>query len=162
MKNWMQALRDSLVPGAIASLTTGAMLAWRGRLDSGSALAPINASTHVVWGDQAAQVAGCTLRHTLPGLAINTSACLWWALVLQKLFGTKVDEGGLPHAIMAGVATAGLSYLVDYRLLPRRLSPGWELNLTPRSLALALTAMGAGLALGSWLSAHPERQDVPA
>jgi len=162
MKNWMQALRDSLKPGAIASLTTGAMLAWRGRLDSGSALAPINASTHVVWGDQAAQVGGCTLRHTLPGLAINAGACLWWALVLQKLFGTKVDEGGLPRALMAGAATAGLSYLVDYHLLPRRLSPGWELSLTPRSLALALTAMGAGLALGSWLSTHPERQPASA
>lgn len=162
MKNWMQALRDSLVPGAIASLTTGAMLAWRGQRDSGSALAPINASTHVLWGDQAAQVAGCTLRHTLPGLAINAGACLWWALILQKLFGTTVDAGGLPRALMAGAATAGLSYVVDYRLLPRRLSPGWELSLTPRSLILGLAAMGAGLALGSWLIAHPERQPAPA
>lgn len=162
MKSWMQALRDSLMPGAIASLTTGAMLAWRGRLDSGSALAPINASTHVLWGDQAAQVGGCSLRHTVPGLAINAGACLWWALILQKLFGTAVDAGGLPRALMAGAATAGLSYVVDYRLLPRRLSPGWELSLTPRSLALGLAAMGVGLGLGSWLGAHPDRQQASA
>jgi hypothetical protein len=151
MKSWRAAFRDSIVPGAIAALTTCATVAARGRRDSGNAVAPINAATHAFWGDDAARVGNVTLRHTLPGVLINVGASLWWALICQKLFGKAVQRYGAPAAMLAGAATSGIAYITDYKLLPRRLSPGWELRLTNRSLALSLGAMAVGLALGSVL-----------
>lgn len=152
MKSWDAALKDSLVTGAAASLAAGAAVAWRGRRDSGSALAPINATSHVAWGDAAAQVERPTWRQTLPGLAINTGAGVWWALVMQKLFGEEVDRRGLPAAIAGGAATAALAYVVDYHLMPQRLTPGWELRISRRSLFIGLGAMAAGLAVGAMLT----------
>lgn len=152
MKSWRQALRDSLVPGAVAALATCTTIVMRGRHDSGNPIAPINASSHAIWGDGAASVGQATLRHTLPGVLINVGASLWWALVCQKLFGAAVDRRGLPTALLAGAATSGLAYVTDYKVLPHRLTPGWELRLTNRSLAMSLGAMAAGLALGSMLT----------
>ncbi len=115
-------------------------------------MAPINATSHVLWGDEAADVEHATLPHTLPGVLINAGAGMWWALVLQMLFGEAVDRRGLPTAMLAGAATAALAYVVDYHLVPKRLMPGWELRMTRRSLYASLGAMGAGLALGALLS----------
>lgn len=161
MKSWSEAARDSLATGAVADAAVLAALAVNGRRDSASAIAPINAASHVAWGEEAGAVQTVTVRHTLPGLLINTGAGIWWALVLQKLFGRAVDRGGLPTALAAGAATAGLAYLLDYRLLPRRLSPGWEQRLTPRSVLSTLGVMGMGLGLGAWLVSRRRWRGAP-
>jgi hypothetical protein len=49
----------------------------------------------------------------------------------------------------------------DYLLLPRRLSPGWELALTRKSMAGAFAAMAAGLAAGA-LAARSATRDASA
>jgi hypothetical protein len=152
MKNWQQAMRDSKVPGALAGAASLAAVAIRGRRDSGSALAPVNASSHVFWGEEAGRVEAVTARHTLPGLLINTGAGFFWALVFQKLFGAAADRRGAPIALAGGAATAALAYTLDYKLLPRRLSPGWEQRISGRSLLLSLGAMGLAIGLGSILS----------
>lgn len=152
MKSWNAAMKDSLITGAAASLAAGAAVAWRGREDTGSALAPINATSHILWGDAAGQVEQPTWQQTLPGVLINAGAGVWWALVMQKLFGSAVDKRGLPAAVAGGAATAALAYVVDYHLVPQRLTPGWEQRITRRSLFIGLAAMGAGLAAGALLA----------
>lgn len=149
MKTWKRALADSIATGVTADLATGAAVALLGRRDSGSAVAPINAASHVYWGDEAAATEQVTLRHTLPGLLINVGAGIWWSLVFQKLFGDAVDRRGLPAAIVGGAATSALAYILDYRILPKRLTPGWEYRLSRRSLFMALAALGAGMAAGA-------------
>jgi hypothetical protein len=46
-------------------------------------------------------------------------------------------------------AVAGV---VDYGIVPRRLTPGWELALPPKSVAAVLAAMALGLAAGGILA----------
>lgn len=152
MKTWTSALRDGLATGTAGSLAAGAAVAWRGRRDSGSALAPINASSHVLWGNAAAGIERLTWRQTLPGVLINAGAGIWWGTVMQKLFGTAIERHGLPAAVAGGAATAALAYVVDYRLLPQRLTPGWELHISRRSLLASLGALAAGLAAGAMLA----------
>jgi hypothetical protein len=149
MKSWRRASKDSVMPGLVAGAAVIAAVMIAGRRDSGSAIAPINASSHVIWGDQAADVEDVTLRHTLPGVLINAGAAMWWALIFQKLFGSAVDRGGLGRALLGGTATAGLAWLVDYKLMPRRLTPGWEKRISDKSLYGSLRTMGAGLGLGA-------------
>lgn len=161
MKGWCAAGKDSLLPGALAGVAVIAAVMLAGRKESGSAIAPINASSHVIWGDEAAAVERPTLRHTVPGLLINFGAAMWWAFVFQKLFGRIIERGGNHRAIAAGTATAGLAYLVDYHLVPKRLTPGWEKRLSGRSLFVSLRTMGAGLGLGAIASRKmSERQQL--
>lgn len=152
MKSWQQALKDGIVPGIVADVATMAVVAWLGRRDSGSAIAPINASSHALRGEEAADVERPTLRETLPGLVINAGAGLWWSAVFEKLFGEQTDRNGLPAALAGGATTAALAYLLDYRTLPKRLTPGWEERISGRSLFTALAVMGAGIAIGALLA----------
>lgn len=147
--HWAQNSRHSLIPGTLAALAVFAAITLAGRRDSGSAIAPINATSHVIWGDRAAAVERPTLRHTLPGVLINLGSSMWWALVFRKLFGRAVDHRGAGAAMAGGVATAGLAYCVDYHLMPKRLTPGWEKRISNRSLLISMVAMGVGLGLGA-------------
>lgn len=149
MKTWREASRDSLVPGALAGVAVVTAIMLAGRKDAGSAVAPVNATSHVLWGDEAAAVDRVTWRHTLPGLLINLGSAVWWAFILEKVFGHAIDRGGKHRALAAGVATAGLAYLIDYHVLPKRLTPGWETRIKERSLYASLRTMGAGLGLGA-------------
>lgn len=145
------ALRRSLWPGAVAAAFTCTAVALLGRSDTGSAIAPINASSHVIWGDRAGQIEEVTLSQTLPGLAVNVGASFWWAFVFEELFGRKVERSGVAGTLAAGCATAAVAYVLDYRILPRRLSPGWEQRLSDRSLLASLGIMGIGLGVGALL-----------
>ena len=146
---WSSTLEDAVVAGLIASVPTIAAVALRGVADSGSAVAPINATSHVVYGPEAGEVDVPDLKHTLPGLAINAGACVFWAAVYEGMFGRSNTRGSAGKALLAGGAVAGLAYLVDYHLVPKRLTPGWELRVSGRSLAMIFGALALSLPLRS-------------
>src|ERR671913_242930 len=89
------------------------------------------------------------LRHTLPGVVINAGAGVFWACVQQLLLKRVPRTNGA--AVASGVAVAALAYVVDYHLIPRRLSPGWELRVSGRSVALGFVALGVSLAIAGLL-----------
>lgn len=145
-------MKDSVITGSAAAAAAGAVVAWRGQHDSDSAIAPINATSHVAWGDEAAEVNHFTWQHTLPGVLINAGAGIWWGLVFQKLFGAQADRHGFIAAAVGSAATAALAYTVDYHLVPKRLTPGWEMRISPPSLLMSMCGLAAGLAIGAMLS----------
>lgn len=151
MKSWGQAVKDAVIPGAVAGAATSLAAAACGRADTGSAIAPISATSHVVWGDRAASVETPTLRHTLTGYLINSAAALFWAAVMQKLFGDAVRRRGLPAAILSGATVAGMAYVTDYHLVPRRLTPGYEKRVSTPSLFLIYGVLALGLSAGALL-----------
>jgi hypothetical protein len=152
MKTWQRAVRDAVIPGVLAGLATALAAAERGRADSGSAIAPVNAVSHFLWGDRAAGVREPTLRHTGTGLVVNTAAAGMWATVFQKLFGEAVDRHGVPAAMLGGAAVASLAYLTDYHLVPRRLTPGYEKRVSHRSLLLVFGVLALSLGTGALLT----------
>lgn len=119
---------------------------------------PLNATSHALHGPEAGQFAGIDLAHTGVGLAIHVAACFFWAAMAVLLLRLS-DRGGPALAWAAGLATAALAGVVDYALLPARLSPGWELVLPPAGVMAGLAAMGLGIALGL-RAAHG--RDAPA
>lgn len=155
-----QLLRNTLFSGAVGAAAVCGAIALLGRKDSGSSLAPLNASSHLYWGSQAGEVERVTLAHTVPGVAINVGASFWWALVFELAFGRKLGNGELGNAktgnvmkaLGGGLATACLAYIVDYRLVPKRLTPGWEQRLSSQSVLLGLAALGAGIGAGALLA----------
>jgi hypothetical protein len=134
-----------LVAGSIVCAATLLAAALRGRADTGSAIAPINATSHIVFGPDAGAIDVPDVKHTMLGVALNAGASVFWAAIYQRLFDRDGQRGGVGTAIVGGAAVAALAYLVDYRLIPRRLTPGWEYRVSDRSLALIFGAMALSL-----------------
>lgn len=139
-------LARAAAAGSFAGLVTTATVAVAGARETGSAAAPINATSHVLWGDEAGRTDAVDVKHTLPGVLINVGAGVFWALV-HELVLERLPRRDRVTAAASGVAVAGLAYVVDYHLIPRRLSPGWELRLPHKSVALGFAVLGLTLAV---------------
>lgn len=146
-KDWSEALRDALTSGAIAGAATAAVAALCGARESGSAVAPINATSHVVHGDEAGEVTEMDVSHTGLGFGIHAGSAMLWAALYEKAFGAAADRGEIGKALAGGYAVAALAYLTDYHGVPKRLTPGWEERVSGGSLMLIYTALALSLPL---------------
>lgn len=148
MRSWSAAIRDSVFSGAIANLAVSGAAAALGKVESNNAIAPINAVSHVIWGERAGDAGSLSLKYTVPGIVINHVACTFWALIYEKLGG---DDRDTYQALLKAGAVSALAYITDYHLVPKRLTPGFELRLSPCSLSGIYVALGLGFALSTKL-----------
>jgi hypothetical protein len=151
-RSWL--LEAAVASGAVVCAATAAAAAAAGARASGSAVAPINATSHVVHGPSAARVRTVDVEHTALGLAINFGASAFWAGLYEAAFGRAAEKGELAKASAGAAAVAALAYVTDYHLVPKRLTPGWEERMPRRSLAwiygvLAICLPLRGLARGA-------------
>lgn len=140
-------MRSLLTRTAICTVTTTAVAAVLSKLQTRRPAAALNATSHIVWGDRAFAVDDADVRHTLVGGLLNASAMLAWSAVYGLLPAPRSALGRVAKA--AGVTAA--SYVTDYYLVPKRLTPGFEARLSKGALGAVYVALGAG-----FLSA-PER-----
>jgi hypothetical protein len=149
-------LRQAVVAGTVASLLSTAMLAFRGRRDVGAIAAPLNAPGHWLFGSESLRSNRPSWRHTLSGFLIHHGSSLFWSLLYSRVLHWQCrqhDEGGSAQAGMAGPAWSALGVTllaawVDFRVVPERLTPGFEHRLSRKSLVLVYGAFALGLALG--------------
>jgi len=92
-------LRAALISGSIACVATLAAAALLGARERGSAVAPVNATSHVLWGEEAAQARAPDLQHTVAGVALNEGACVFWAAFYEKAFGRRAERGDVAAAV---------------------------------------------------------------
>ena len=144
-------LRDALVTGSIACVATLAAAALCAAAKGGKPIAPVNATSHVLWGGEAATAQDLDVKHTVPGVVINEGASVFWAAIYEALFGRAAERGRMATAFAGGGAVAALAYVVDYHLVSKRLTPGWEQHLDGRSLAVVYAALALSLPLGALL-----------
>jgi len=149
MKSWKSALRDGMVSGSAASLATTLAVGVCGLREIGNAVAPINAVSHIAWGESAAQADEFSAKHTLAGLAINAAACYSWAVLYEEFFGEPADGGDMKIAMLGGAAVAGAAYVIDYHIVPKRLTPGFEKRLGCKSLIAIYSVLALSLGLSS-------------
>jgi len=135
-----------LVSGSAASLVSMAMLAWRGHLENGSAAAPVNAPSHWFWGRESLRRDGTTLRHTAVGAAVHHASSLFWAAIYALLQSRR-----RPQPVADAITLTAVAAVVDLKLVPARLTPGFEQRLSRRSLAWVYGGFAAGLVLGAAL-----------
>ena len=137
----------TVITSATASAASALALMLLARWERQGALRPFNATSHWLHGDAAARDSRADAKRTLVGAVTHHLAAMFWAGILESVLGSR--KRSLLVVALNGAAVAGLSALVDYVLIPRRLSPGWELALTRKSMAGAFSAMAAGLAVGA-------------
>ncbi|MFU0504879.1 hypothetical protein [Pseudaminobacter sp. NGMCC 1.201702] len=156
----MSRSRTALYSGAGAAFAALTAVALLSRLEGHSAARPINATSHVIWGPEDAPREEIDVARTLPGLLINIGAAFFWGSVFA-LATPPASKPTVTGVIGRAFGTSLLAATVDYGLVPRRLRPGWELALPARSVALALAAMGVGLAAGGLMARRGQSSSQP-
>ena len=141
-------LQDALVKSQIAGAATSGAVAICGLIEDGSAVAPINDISHIVWGDKAFEKNQLSLKYTATGLLLNQAATGSWALLHELFFGRAARRGETGKSLLGGVLVAFVAYLVDYHAVPPRLKPGFERHLMPCSLVVIYATLAVALGLG--------------
>jgi hypothetical protein len=142
-------LADTLVTAALATTVTTATTMLLGKARLGSAAAPLNATSHIAWGDEAAQHDEADLKHTLVGGVLNALAMVSWAFVEHAIFPRPRTKLA---AAATGAAVSALAYVTDYHVVPKRLTPGFEMRLSQRGLFAVYAGLAAALAAGAILA----------
>ncbi|CAB3803185.1 hypothetical protein [Paraburkholderia fynbosensis] len=151
MINLMPIFRRATVSGSAAGCAAAVTAALRAPREGSTPYAPINAIAHCLWPRTAFAETGPSARFTLTGLAINQSAAVFWGIVYEMLLARRRRAAPAHLKRAATIATAGataaLAYAVDYHVVPKRLTPGFEAHLSSRSMFYVYAALAAGLAL---------------
>jgi ribosomal protein S17E len=160
MSLWKTALREGAVTGTLASLISTAVLATAGSRQAGSAVAPTNAISHWLWGDESLMAQRPDLRHTVAGYVTHHLASVFWATLYSRIYGHRDEAKELRNAIAGGIATSATAYVVDYYMVPKRLTPGYEHRISTGAMAATYGALAAGFALGALLLSRLEDRDI--
>ena len=147
--SWSRALSAALWSGTVASVASTAMLAACGRAERRDASGPINGPSQWIWGRHAAVRRGFSLRYTVTGYLIHHAMSVLWATLFERASHPR-NSASPAHILRAAAATSALACLVDYRMVPKRLTPGFERQLSRKSLfatysVFALALGGAAL-----------------
>jgi hypothetical protein len=151
----MNALRRASISGSLASVAMALALAVLARREGKRALQPINATSHWLHGRGAARVRKADAAHTAVGYLTHHASAVFWAYLFELWLGGRRRKvlAVLPRA----AAMSGIAAAVDYGLVPRRLTPGWEHVVSNRSLKAAYVVMGVALAAGALLRGQTGR-----
>jgi hypothetical protein len=155
-------LKRTMVSGNLSGLAVALAAAVAGKRETESYAAPLNATSHMLWGDEAAGHDNASLKYTATGFLLNHAAAVMWAAVYEKWvepavsrwFAERPTLMPLAPAVSAAAVSAG-AYITDYYLVPKRFTPGFEKRLSGQSMALIYGALALGLAAGTLLLARP-------
>lgn len=149
MKTKRDLFSKALLSGSAGSLLSTLALAASGWRELGDPYAPLNGPSQWLFGRHAALKDGASVKHTLSGYVIHHAMSVLWAFFFERLRPAREAHG--IATLASAAATSAVACFVDYRLTPKRLTPGFERRLSRRSLALVYAAFAVGLAVGAVL-----------
>ena len=149
--DWKKTLREGLVSGTLAGVFSAVALLVTGKRETGSAVAPVTAESHWLWGDESLQEDRATWRHTLTGIVTHQLSTVFWATLYALVRGKRQAVRNIPEALLGGIATSAAAAAIDYTLMPRRLTPGFEHRLSTPAMVGVFAALAGGIALGALL-----------
>lgn len=166
MEKTQGAFRRALTSGTVSGIATAIVAALAGKREDGSYAAPLNATSHVLWGDKAAHQDDASFKYTLTGFLLNHASAIFWALFYEKWFGRRATARGagtsgsrsLAKPILGAAAVTAGAYVTDYYLIPERLTPGFEKRLSGKSLATIFGILAVGLAACDLIDAAKSRR----
>ena len=148
---------SAVLTGSIASVVSTTALAALAKVERKSAVRPTNSTSNWLNGRNAGNYEGMDFAHTGIGLGTHYASALFWALPFEPLLAAyppRTPSGILRNA----VAMAAVAGVVDYGIVPKRLSPGWELTLSRKSIVWAFGSLAVGLAAGALVTRHVGRR----
>ena len=143
--NCQQVLADGLQSGVVAALSSATVIALRGYIENHNAIAPINAISHIAWDDEAFDAKNLDIKHTLVGLSINDTAMITWGVIFEALRTITDSRGDVAKTVGCGATLAVAAWVLDYKVVPPRLTPGVEAHLSKRSIAMIYLVFATAL-----------------
>lgn len=145
------------VTGLAAGILSTVVLAWRGRAETGSAAAPINAVSHWLYPRRALWRDDVSWRHTANGAAVHIGSAMFWAVAFEGLRRWRERNGGRPRnpadTVVDAAAVTAVAAVTDLKLVPERFSPGFERRIEAPSVAGTYVTFAIGLAIADlWLN----------
>lgn len=111
----------------------------------------MNATSHWLHGDRAGRSGAADMQHTAVGYATHHASAVFWGFVFETLRARRQTHDAASIIGDAAIVSA-LAAVVDYGIVPKRITPGWETVLDNRSVAAGFVALAGGLALGGMLT----------
>jgi len=148
MNRWLRIGLSALVTGTAASVVSTAALALLARGEGKSVFQPTNATSHWLHGDSAALHREPDAAHTLIGYATHHASALFWAVPFEAWLTARPPRT-TSELLRDACAMSAIAAAIDYGVTPKRLTPGWELVLSKRSMVATFGAMALGLAAGA-------------
>lgn len=136
---------QALAGGLLAATSSAAALLWRSRRDAGRPVAGINAISHWLWPRRALHQDAPSWKHTGSGTAIHYLSSLLWSSVYAAARRARRRRTAADALVDAAVVSAAAA-VVDFRLTPQRLTPGFEHRVGRTSLAWIYGSFALGLA----------------
>lgn len=140
-----RSMLNVLISGSAVSLATSLVLSLLARAEGRSGVQPVNSTSHWYWGEAAARSRRIDASHTLVGFATHHGASLFWAAVYEMLRRRHPNRAALGDA----AAVSAVAAFVDYLVVPKRLTPGWEKAVSPQAIGITYVAMALALAASS-------------
>lgn len=125
MANDRSLLADACVTGVVTALATFAVPSLLRAARGASVAAPVNAESHGLWGDEATTRDDVSARFTGVGAATHLGACVFWSGLYEAAMGDAARTSAATD-FRGAAGTALAVYVIDYQLLPKRLTPGFE------------------------------------
>jgi hypothetical protein len=127
------------------------------RLEGKSAWRPLNATSHWLQGQAAGRRSEADLSHTSVGAATNQAAAMFWGAIFGAYLANRPQHSNA-RILRDSFVMAAIAGAFDYGLMPRRLTPGWELAVSKRAVVMTLGAMAVGLAAGGMAARRKSRR----
>lgn len=151
MIDWARTFRSAFVSGSCAGLGSTGALAMAAWAEGKAAVQPLNATSHWLNGKHAGSYKGFDGPHTAVGFATNHAASIFWAVFYEAWLAWRRPMD--PLSMLGGaMVTAAVAAAVDYGATPTRFTPGWELVLSRKGMAIAYGGLAIGLAAGALLT----------
>lgn len=147
MNTWKHAARQALTSGTAASLLSAVVMSLAGRVENRAPAGPLNGPSQWLYGRKGAKQRSLSLRYTLPGFLIHHAMAMGWALLHERVFGGAKSAQRPATRLRNAAITATVANIVDYKLTPRRLQPGFDEQLSRKSMFAIYAAVAVGLAL---------------
>jgi hypothetical protein len=144
----MSIIRNTLFVGALAGVATTVAAAFFGRAEGKGVSEVLNSTSHIAWGDEAMTAKKLDVKHTVVGVGINLAAVTGWAFINELLMGNK-KKRTLTKAVATATAITAAAYVVDYHVVPKQLTPGFEEKVSGKGLAGIYLAMAVALVAGT-------------
>lgn len=133
---------SALVPGSVASVVSSIVITLFSVFDAKAWAAGTNATSQWVWGELAHMHDEPSVRYTLLGYVIHHGSSIFWACGYQ-LIRSRTDAP--VRSLLKAMAITLLAYVVDYHVVPTRLSPGFDRHISSAGMVAVYSAFALGL-----------------
>ena len=132
-----KSLTRGFKTGLVLAAATNAVIMLASDKENGSPWAALNCVAHIVDGDDKEQPEDYAPRESRIGILVNGTAMSAWGVLYEgALLVTRTKSSPLTALLAVGAA-----WVIDYKIVPKRYTPGIEKRLSQRSVLLSYTVM---------------------